>query len=332
MVPSHFAPVAAVLIGLSLVTSTAFSPCEHDKNAPSRSPLGWPITSLAAVSWADLALDYETRVEPVTSSFIDEMIEPLGVSDVGINETNYRKPRFLDIGCGTGSASIYLAEAGYSVTAIDNSPAMIGRLLERCEMLGDVGISCQVADGQYLPSELSNAFDYAISAFSIIFFPDPLAGIKEMHRCLRPGGAAVVSGWGDRGDSPAFRIVPEAVRSVAPELVALSSKDKPFIRSAEVIANQMSKAGFVDIEIKEGIKRTLTIASPEEYYQRFALGSPPTRNMMEWMNENMGEAVVSRFRDAVMRLAVERGGGRTDGPIEIISPAYFVYGVKPMKL
>ena len=335
---------AAVIAACAMIAllvphqATAFLPCKNGITtlcSSRKPPFGWPITSLAAaaVSWTDLALDYETRVEPVTASFVEEMIESFDVSRVRICASDSRKPKLLDVGCGTGSASVFAAtEGGFEVTAVDNSPAMIGRLAERIEALGDDDLDfyCQVADGQSLPPEFADTFHYAMSSFAIIFFPDPLAGIKEMHRCLRPAGRAVISGWGDRGDSPAFRIVPEAVRSVAPELVASGSKDKPFIRSADEVAQLMTKAGFVDIEIKKDITRKLAIRSPEEYYERFALGSPPTRSMVEWMDENMGAAVASRFKDAVMRLAVERGGGRPDGPIEIISPAYFVYGTKPI--
>ena len=136
----------------------------------------------------------------------------------------------------------------------------------------------------------------------------------------------VISGWGDRGDSPAFRIIPDAVRATAPELIAASSKKKPFLRTPEDVVSLMEQVGFVDIEIKSDIERTLTIPTAEKYFERFAMGSPPTQGMMVWMRDNMGEDTVSKFKNEVMKLAVERGGGKSNGPIEIVSPAYFVYG------
>jgi len=111
-------------------------------------------------------------------------------------------------------------------------------------------------------------------------------------------------------------------------LISASNKKKSFLRAAEEVVTLMKQAGFIDIEITPNIRRTLTIPSAEEYFERFAMGSPPTRGMMMWMQDNMGDATVSRFKAEVMKLAVERGVGNPDGPIDIVSPAYFVYGTK----
>ena len=256
--------------------------------------------------------------------FLEELIEPFTF------ETG--DSRLLDVGCGCGGGALHAAKAGFAVTAIDNSPAFIGRLSERCNDRDEsLSIRVQVADGQSMPTEFTNEFDFVVSSFALVFFPDPLAGLQEMHRCLVPGGRVVISGWGDRGDSPAFRIIPDAVRATAPELIS-SSKKKPFLRTPEEVVTLMEQAGFVDIEIKSDIKRTLTISTAQEYFERFAMGSPPTRSMMVWMRDNMGEDTVTKFKDEVMKLAVERGGGKPNGPIEIVSPTYFVYGSKKKKV
>ena len=257
--------------------------------------------------------------------FLEEMIAPFAID--GSDDDDRPTPKLLDVGCGCGGGAIEAAKAGFDVTAIDSSPAFIGKLSERCEQSESLRINFEVADGQNLPAEYSDEFHFAVSAFALIFFSDPLVGLQEMHRRLAPGGRLVISGWGDRGDSPAFRIIPDAVRAQAPELISASKKKKkPFL--PEEVVTLMEQAGFVDIEITPNIRRTLTIPSAEEYFERFAMGSPPTRGMMMWMQDNMGDATVSRFKAEVMKLAVERGVGNPDGPIDIVSPAYFVYGTK----
>ena len=104
---------------------------------------------------------------------------------------------------------------------------------------------------------------------------------------------------------------------------------KAFLSSSDQVAKVMRDAGFIDVETREGIKRSLVVQTAEEYFERFALASPPTRNMMAWIGENMGEERLDEFKEVLMNLAIERGGGKPEGPIEIVSPAFFVYGVKP---
>lgn len=264
----------------------------------------------------------------MTTMFLEEMIAPFAVEG-GDDDDIPTTPKLLDVGCGCGRGAIEAAKAGFDVTAIDSSPAFIGRLSERCELSESLSISVEVVDGQNMPAEYSGEFQFAVSSFALIFFSDPLLGLQEMHRCLVPGGRLVISGWGDRGDSPAFRIIPDAVQAQASELISsATNKKKPFLRTPEEVVTLMEQAGFVDIEITPSIRRTLTIPSAEDYFERFAMGSPPTRGMVDWMQDNMGGATVSRFKAEVMKLAVERGGGNPDGPIDIVSPAYCVYGTK----
>jgi SAM-dependent methyltransferase len=58
--------------------------------------------------------------------------------------------RALDIGCGTGSNSIWLAERGFEVTGIDVAPLAIERANERARAAG-VEVQFSVADVLQLP-------------------------------------------------------------------------------------------------------------------------------------------------------------------------------------
>ena len=159
----------------------------------------------------------------MTTMFLEEMIAPFAV-DGGDDDDRPTTPKLLDVGCGCGRGAIEAAKAGFDVTAIDSSPAFIGKLSERCEQSKSLSISVEVVDGQNMPAEYSGEFQFAVSSFALIFFSDPLLGLQEMHRCLVPGGRLVISGWGDRGDSPAFRIIPDAVQAQASELISSATK------------------------------------------------------------------------------------------------------------
>ena len=47
-------------------------------------------------------------------------------------------------------------------------------------------VEIRVADGESLPVE-SGSFDAAVCRLGLMFFPDPLQGLREMHRALRAG-------------------------------------------------------------------------------------------------------------------------------------------------
>jgi tellurite methyltransferase len=53
--------------------------------------------------------------------------------------------RALDLACGTGRNALWLAERGWSITAVDGSPAAIDALRSRAAQLG-VAINAQIAN------------------------------------------------------------------------------------------------------------------------------------------------------------------------------------------
>ena len=101
--------------------------------------------------------------------------------------------RVLDIATGTGlSAEVALAAVGPTghVTASDVSPAMVDKARER---LGNApNASASVEDGQAL-SFSDESFDAVLCNLGLMFFPDPVRGLSEFRRVLRPGGRVAVS-------------------------------------------------------------------------------------------------------------------------------------------
>jgi len=98
-----------------------------------------------------------------------------------------RGGRVLDLGCGEGRNSLYLASCGLDVTAIDRSPAGIGKLLAICRRAGlDVaGIVSDIVN-------LNLVEDYdLVMAHGVLYYlsemewRDLLTQVKER---TRPGG------------------------------------------------------------------------------------------------------------------------------------------------
>lgn len=97
------------------------------------------------------------------------------------------RPHVLDVGCGTGEITVALHDAGYEVTGVDTSPAM----LKHCrENLGDRAVSIVEADlFEWYPE--GSAFDAATARWVFAFYPDfrlPLAAVAKL---VKPGGVIV---------------------------------------------------------------------------------------------------------------------------------------------
>ncbi|MEY2632696.1 MAG: hypothetical protein RIR00_1350 [Pseudomonadota bacterium] len=93
----------------------------------------------------------------------------------------------LDVGCGTGRASLPLARRGLRVTGIDSSQAMLD---ETRRQAGEVPVTLLQGDVAQLPLP-DAAFDFLVSLNVVVHFPNWQEIMEEWSRVLRPGGRAV---------------------------------------------------------------------------------------------------------------------------------------------
>ena len=91
----------------------------------------------------------------------------------------------LEIGVGTGKNMPYYPKEA-EVTAIDLTPGMLNRARERAAKLG-VDIELRLGDVQNLDFP-DGTFDEIVETFVFCSVPDPLLGLDELARVLKPGG------------------------------------------------------------------------------------------------------------------------------------------------
>ena len=95
-----------------------------------------------------------------------------------------RRPRILDVGCGTGANLLMLSKYG-DAEGVDVSEDA----LSFCRARGLDKV--KLGAGEELPYE-DGTFDL-VTAFDVVeHMDDDLAGLKEMRRVLRPGGRALL--------------------------------------------------------------------------------------------------------------------------------------------
>lgn len=95
----------------------------------------------------------------------------------------------LVVGCGTG-ADLPFIPPGVEVTAVDLTPAMVGRTRSRARTLRRE-VRVEVMDAQAL-GFADATFDHLLLHLVVAVVPDPCACLREAGRVLRPGGTATL--------------------------------------------------------------------------------------------------------------------------------------------
>ncbi len=120
-----------------------------------------------------------------------------------ITQPDHGSPeRILDIGCGIGGSSLYLAEKfNANVTGITLSPVQAGRATDRAKATGLSGgaetgaiAQFQVADALKMPFA-DQSFDFIWSLESGEHMPDKAKFMQECYRVLKPGGTFLMVTW-----------------------------------------------------------------------------------------------------------------------------------------
>jgi arsenite methyltransferase len=95
----------------------------------------------------------------------------------------------LDVGCGSGWLSRRISKLVPEgrVVGMDISDEMVR--LARRNSIDHHNILFVTGEAAEIPWE-PNFFHHAVSVESAYYWPDPAAGLKEIHRVLRPGGSA----------------------------------------------------------------------------------------------------------------------------------------------
>lgn len=97
--------------------------------------------------------------------------------------------RVADLGCGTGTLSLLLAQDGYSVAGVDFSPQMIRRATAKAGTFP--GSSFVVGDAA-APPFAGGVYDAVLCRHVLWALPDPAAALAHWAELLGPDGRLVL--------------------------------------------------------------------------------------------------------------------------------------------
>jgi len=114
----------------------------------------------------------------------------------------------LDVGCGIGGSSLYLAEKFQAAaTGVTLSPVQAARATERSREAGMNNLSTQPSAQFFVKDALNtgfadNSFDLVWSLESGEHMPDKRKFLQECYRVLKPGGTLIMATWCHRPTTP----------------------------------------------------------------------------------------------------------------------------------
>jgi SAM-dependent methyltransferase len=141
----------------------------------------------SAAGWNDHAPEIRAWLGPATGAMMDMAGVAAGAGD-----------QTLDLAQRVGPAGFVLAT--------DLSPAILALAQSNAARSGYSNVRTQVADGESLSID-SASFDAAVCRLGLMFFPDPLRGLREMHRAVRPGGGVCTMVFSEPVKNPCVTIL-----------------------------------------------------------------------------------------------------------------------------
>lgn len=150
-------------------------------------PWAWPLIGASVGRFFDrAAAGWDER----TSAGSPEHLATLAG---GLDALEPKPERVLDLGCGTGAGTLFLAREypAASIRGVDLSASMISKAQSKIGLDPEGRVTFRTADASDLPFG-DDSFDLVAQVNMPIFF-------REVYRVLRPGGAFVIaSSLGDR--------------------------------------------------------------------------------------------------------------------------------------
>ena len=184
------------------------------------------------------------------------------------------RAQVLDVGCGPGWLSEFLARCGYTVTGVDISPDMVEIARERIAAIGEIGEGMEAqAEFHAMPVRempWSSRFDAAILYDTMHHFDNEVETLEVIRRTLVPGGQLFIH----EGVRPPRGSLGE--QNLLAEMERYGTLESPF--DPEYLEEVIRGAGFGDVRRLREVDDLVDLTTPRRRFRlRGALRSPRLR-------------------------------------------------------
>jgi len=244
----------------------------------------------SAPYWQKHLTTIRVMFSPVTRALID---------DAGLSEGD----AVLDVAGGSGEPSLTIAETvgpTGSVVYTDVVKEMVAAAQNEAQRRGITNISFRQCAADSLPFE-DNSFDAVVCRLGAMFFPAPLAALREMLRVTRREGAIALAVW-DKSEHNPFSYV---VTNVLERHFGVAAPADPNAPGAFRFAERGSLAGILRdagaVDVNERVLRFQIAApiSPTEFWQMRSETSGTLREKLATLSSSQVNLIAQEVQEAV---------------------------------
>ncbi len=256
--------------------------------------------------WADsgIANGYAAAFDKATRLVATRLADAVGAKS-GSNA--------LDLCTGHGVVAAELVSRGSNVTGLDFSAPMIS--------LAEVAVpDAMFVQGDAMSMAFADAsFDAVTIGFGVPHFPDPVKGLAEVARVMKPCGRLAFSIWCGKGSDGAFGWLFDAVGHFGDPSVTLpAGPDAHQYADAKLAFSAVTSAGFSDFEISD-VHSKLWIARPEDLFDTFCGGAVRAASLLNNQPADNRDAI-----RVAMAARVRDEGVKVDGGYVVPAPSVVV--------
>jgi len=268
---------------------------EVTRQAWDRSASGWNLQTPAISHW----------LTPATTALMDAAGITAGM-------------RVLDVAAGAGDQTLAIARRvgpeGH-VLATDISRVILQFAKDNAQQAGLAQVETRVSDAEELAVETAS-FDAAVSRLGLMFCPDPVRALRQMHRAVKPGGHAAVLVFSEPQCNPCIGIL----MSTASTHAGLGPRD-PFqpggllsLGKPGLLDTQFRQAGFIGVATAR-ISAPFQLASAQDYLAFVRTAASPIVQILGALEPLAQEAAWADMQD---RLDVFQTPEGWEGPNELL--------------
>ena len=230
-----------------------------------------------------------TMFQPITQALIDDAGIVAGQS-------------ILDVAGGSGEPSLTISKRvgpTGSVICTDVVAEMVNLAQSEARQKGLTNIEFRQCAADALPFE-NDSFDVVVCRLGAMFFPDPLAALREMLRVAQSPGVIALAVWGKSELNPFFSLSTDALER-QPGASAPADRDAPgAFRFAEPgsLARILQQAGA--IEVRERLLEFQIVApfTPKQFWEMRAETSGTLRAKLATLSQPQRDLVAQEVEKA----------------------------------